>query len=727
MVKLLKVKGSSYYLVALPNSEVLQDFLTPTLPMVEWVVSRTFSTHSMEWVAKASTHRGCTQWGPMTHPPAQSLIDYCTDAVNHSATIASRIRNRNGLRVRGNNPRFNAVDISVPQTSDLLNITEATSRMDSTTTSARPGRRSNACRRCRQRKIRCTGSQPCANCSRRNFDCIIDDEGRRIVVSQRYLRELQQAAGSERTQAERASKESESGHATLPQLPAPGDVDNRESLNLPSSHGAQVPVTYLHQVQTNPPVPQVPTLELVNPLATTNSSYLSDGAGRPRSLGESSLWACSRRALDLIRSQLDSAESPEIQLNEESLAYHLSWGSHVLDNESITSDLPSIDHALYLLNGVKFHVGQMYHLFDENEFMTHFHEFYKSPAEISESRRIWFVHFLALLALGKAVSVAPLKGATSPPGANFFLRAMNLLPDASYLFRDALTAIEALCVISLYLQLADMRNSAFIHIGQALRMALVFGLHRDRPLQKWDEQATARCIEVWWTVYILDRDFTSTMGVPTSINDNDITTPMPQPQGYQKNTALHLHVRLSRLVAQVVNKCSLPFDLERIFSAAFVHLMSSFITPGITNPYPLREEFILVLDELVARGSVPARFRKADLEALENMMRQWDTSKRSNESINGFSNYQGADSMHQHIPSQASLEEEDSGATISRPEQLYGGLSDGLSIGQILNVAQIVDVQQDMLNPGIGWAGSWLWENEESFGVSDNPIGFHKV
>lgn len=84
-------------------------------------------------------------------------------------------------------------------------------------------------------------------------------------------------------------------------------------------------------------------------------------------------------------------------------------------------------------------------------------------------------------------------------------------------------------------------------------MALVFGLHRDRPLQDWDEQVTARCTKVWWTLYILDRDFTSTMGVPTSISDNDITAPMSQRQGSQKNTALHIHVRLSRLVAQVVN------------------------------------------------------------------------------------------------------------------------------------------------------------------------------
>lgn len=172
-------------------------------------------------------------------------------------------------------------------------------------------------------------------------------------------------------------------------------------------------------------------------------------------------------------------------------------------------------------------------------------------------------------------------------------------------------------------------------------------------------------------------------------------------------------------------ECSLPFDLERIFSAAFVHLMSSFITPGAINPSPLREDFILVLDELVARGSVPARFRRADLEALDNMMRLWDSSNGNSESVNNFSNYQDVDLVPRESSIQALPDEEDAGSAVNRFWQMHGGLSDGLSIGQIPNAAQIMDVQQDMLDPGIGWAGSWLWENGDAFAVSDGSTEFH--
>ena len=59
---------------------------------------------------------------------------------------------------------------------------------------------------------------------------------------------------------------------------------------------------------------------------------------------------------------------------------------------------------------------------------------------------------------------------------------------------------------------------------------------------------------LWWTVYILDRKFSSLMGNPPSIRDEDISVQLP-PQTDSGLTAatLGLHVELSRLIAQVIN------------------------------------------------------------------------------------------------------------------------------------------------------------------------------
>ncbi|KAM6510353.1 hypothetical protein FALCPG4_017969 [Fusarium falciforme] len=296
--------------------------------------------------------------------------------------------------------------------------------------------------------------------------------------------------------------------------------------------------------------------EPTNPLAASSSTYVADGEGWLRWLGESSTWSFSHKTLMLVRDHLHDANLPlpNIPLNEESRAYSLTWGSSGFEDPASFSNLPSRDHAVYLLNGVRFHLGSLYHLYDERQFMDLFHAFYDSPVESGTKNKIWYIQFLTLLALAKAISIQPASGTAALPGSEFFLRAIKMLPDPSYLISDALTAVEALCSIALYLQCADQRNAAYIYIGQAQRIAATFGLHRERPLQTWGTEVTERCHRAWWTVYILDRAFSSSMGVPISIQDIDITTPMPPRDGPRDSIAMFIHVKLSTLISDVVGK-----------------------------------------------------------------------------------------------------------------------------------------------------------------------------
>ncbi|KAM0414660.1 hypothetical protein ACHAPT_013504, partial [Fusarium lateritium] len=170
---------------------------------------------------------------------------------------------------------------------------------------------------------------------------------------------------------------------------------------------------------------------------------LTEGSGW---LGESSTWSFSHKTLMLVRDHLhdQNLPLPNIPPNEESRAYSLSWGSSGFEDPASFSNLPSRDHAVYLLNGVKFHLGSLYHLYDVRQFMDHFHAFYDSPVETGTKNKIWYIQFLTLLALAKAISIQPSSGATTLPGSEFFLRAIKMLPDPSYLISDALTAVEAL-------------------------------------------------------------------------------------------------------------------------------------------------------------------------------------------------------------------------------------------------------------------------------------------
>ena len=85
-------------------------------------------------------------------------------------------------------------------------------------------------------------------------------------------------------------------------------------------------------------------------------------------------------------------------------------------------------------------------------------------------------------------------------------------------------------------------------------MALSHGLHRGMAAESCTEKFSARCRDLWWTVYILDRTFASLMGVPTSIQDEDITALIPSHyKTSPKTAALNIQVSLSRLIAKVLS------------------------------------------------------------------------------------------------------------------------------------------------------------------------------
>ncbi|KAH8736362.1 fungal-specific transcription factor domain-containing protein [Ilyonectria robusta] len=533
----------------------------------------------------------------------------------------------------------------------------------------------------------------------------------------------------------------------------------------------------------------------------------------------------------VIRDHLKASDLPDVCINEESRAYDLDWGNQPFDSAAKFHNLPSIDHATYLIESLKFHVGQIFHLFDEANFIHQVREFYVNPAKYAGENRIWYVQFLAVLALAKAVGTNPAKGSRTLPRSEFFTRAMSLMPDSSYLFNDALTAIEALCIIALYLQSADMRNSAYIYTGQATRMSLVFGLHRERPTDGiWSPETADRCHKVWWTVYILERTFTSTIGVPMSVHEEDITTPMPKRDGTQHDISLYIHVRISGLIFQVIRKvygaegrlqasflpsvrevltkiasiagdlngcfplpsdgsgagisraaahlhlvyhqavlltmyplllylvqarlreesrepkasrtfsettqallktcaescntmihilsalrqeglleCSLPFDLERIFSAAFVLKMLHFLTPRLKSYRPLRSESNLLLDDLIDRGSIPARFRKSELVSLEVMMQTWTDE--------GPEIVDDGPSQESERPQDTVLHSE-----LPQLEGVETGLGEfeanfvdpnRMSPGHLLSLVEMVDVQEGATDSDMAWMDAWLWENPE--------------
>ncbi|RAH71354.1 Zn(II)2Cys6 transcription factor [Aspergillus aculeatinus CBS 121060] len=377
-------------------------------------------------------------------------------------------------------------------------------------------RTANACIPCRQSKIKCSGNQPCGNCQRRMVNCRFVDGGHRIITHQ----------PSNTTPFEINSQAS----APYIGMQRPAELSN------PTVDGAR-------SIWTSP--------------FTLPSRTIKNTQRNKRNwvwLAPSSTWSFTARLTLLLaeKLELDSPYSAPNFSGED--IYVLRLKSCPPDDPPDISGLPSIDHALYLFNTVKFHLGQSYRFLDEATFVEHLQEFYHgNAAEKAAASRLWFVQFLLVLSFGNAFLSSRCKCTTEPPGSKFFIRAMALMPDHASVWKDSLVAIEVLALAGLYLYSIDHRESAHVYLGQAIRIAQLEGLHTQLPEEEIGLQTVERCRNLWWTLYIMDRHFSCSLGIPMLTRDSDITTVLDSPSACsQRDTTLCLQVRLSHLLSFIL-------------------------------------------------------------------------------------------------------------------------------------------------------------------------------
>ncbi|KAG5770177.1 hypothetical protein H9Q72_002842, partial [Fusarium xylarioides] len=249
------------------------------------------------------------------------------------------------------------------------------------------------------------------------------------------------------------------------------------------------------------------------------------------------------------------AISPEVPLNHDGVAFNIELPSMKQTDLAVNIEgLPSLDYALYLTNTVKFHIVQTYHLFDEQKFMPALHSLYTDgPPPVTAGNRMWYVQYFLVMALSKGLLTRGMSKAGSP-GSEYFMKAMELFPDTYGLYIDPILSIEVCCGLALYLQAVDHRNSAYVYLGIGLRIALSQGLHRDIAGESADDPEVRRYRNAWWTLYILDRKFSSLMGAPSSVQDSDISVPVPGDQiTPRRSSSLEMHIKLSRLKTKVLN------------------------------------------------------------------------------------------------------------------------------------------------------------------------------
>ncbi|KAI0539141.1 fungal-specific transcription factor domain-containing protein [Xylaria digitata] len=426
---------------------------------------------------------------------------------------------------------------------------------DAQASSGRPKRADNACKGCRERKVKCSGTRPCSTCIRRHQDCVFELEERKVFVSRRYLDDLKRksttsqdddASPSKRRRVSLISGSQELSSRTTRAIHQPELVTETTRIDEDISNEIKIGLSDEPEIHSQP--------NIRNLLARKPSGFVTDVSGRRRFLGPTSTWSYTQQVTTLIKNHLKNPGLVKVPLNPEGQASVLEWPSTGTVSPLRLNALPSLDFALYLTNTVKFHLGQLYHLFHEETFIAGVRNFYeRGPyTEPLPETRLWYAHFLLIMAFGHALLSGYI--GRRPAGSELVSRAIELMPDAFALNQNPVLAAEVLCCLALYLQSIDHKGSAFLYVGQAMRLALSQGLHRELIGSDLTDEDKRRHYAVWWTIYILDRRFSSLMGAPNSIRDEDITVPLPDvgQNGYCAK-AMGLQVALARLNAQVLS------------------------------------------------------------------------------------------------------------------------------------------------------------------------------
>ncbi|XDG06182.1 hypothetical protein ABKA04_005797 [Annulohypoxylon sp. FPYF3050] len=290
-----------------------------------------------------------------------------------------------------------------------------------------------------------------------------------------------------------------------------------------------------------------------NPLVVRNLAYVRDSRGRPRFLGPTSTWSFCRRALLLLEAHTPSSDGTTAPLNLDGAAFRMRWQPKATIDEHDLKNLPAADYALYLYNTAKFHLAELFGIVDEPFFLEQFESFHESPWETAQTHRLWFIEYLLFLAYGQAF-LASGPWFNSPPGSHLAARAISLLPDPAYMYDETMRSIEVLALVALYLQSIDMRGAAYQYIGQALRLAYIEGISYQVPDDVVNPNFAMRCNNMWWTIYVLDQEFTALMGAPPSVPERSGTVSLPiERSSSLPAKALTLRVRLSRLIANMSN------------------------------------------------------------------------------------------------------------------------------------------------------------------------------
>ncbi|KAJ3493232.1 hypothetical protein NLG97_g4865 [Lecanicillium saksenae] len=334
---------------------------------------------------------------------------------------------------------------------------------------------------CHAQKIRCSGGMPCAKCQSGGYgeQCRYVSRDRMVRVSESYLEQLR--SDSQELHERRTRTENESDERAVANVARQTQAYSSKSPNtLPS----EISMSDSHS----------------DPIL-------------PIHIGETAGTVFAARVCQCLTGS-DTSTHP------------LRW--NYVDESDLAAFLkqditwPKITQAKILVQTALTNTNPAFHVALRKDTFQLLDEVYRKKRFNNASIKS---KYFALFALGQLYSAFPSVQNSHVPGSAYFAHALSLMripPE-----RPSMMHLETMLSVALFYQHLNRFHSAYLLVGNALRLGLSFRLNHNTSNSGLSAVESEHRVRLWWSIYTMDRFWGLKSGLPVQINDDDIYLGLP--------------------------------------------------------------------------------------------------------------------------------------------------------------------------------------------------------
>ncbi|KAL4787200.1 hypothetical protein BJX76DRAFT_363972 [Aspergillus varians] len=408
-----------------------------------------------------------------------------------------------------------------------------------------------ACLTCRQRKVKCSGTNPCSYCSKRKIECSFSEHGKRRAYSVARIEYLEAQLASYENASPVLSPASQAGEAVFPlgaETPAMTPARTRtRSSSIRIGNNA-----FLVDSLGPPPRTACPDLAVNSTPESSEPSEPSPGSAIVADSSLSSSYTFGSR----VQSLLDGSRPGQRRVNAPTAADHLLQppprSMHVFD----ISSLPTEREAFRLLETLVIYIGHTQNHVDAREISDKIGLLYANKQDSANTESLWTLEILLIFAIARLFT-GDFGGHAHKtdrfPGYSLFDFVRVRIPPLGQLYSVGRVGVEVLALVAVYLQNIYCKEEAYVYISTALRLAVSHGFHRKPSSGHFLQSEATHINRLWWSIYLQERRLAAATGCPPGISDNVIEQPLPTDSiGFTPAAPMRTSIKLAQVYGQIM-------------------------------------------------------------------------------------------------------------------------------------------------------------------------------